>query len=58
MKFSRKYNSTTEKSVPDPFLEIEESLSGEEIISENAENLKQKDIEQGSENWKNWDDGE
>ena len=53
----KKYNSTTEKSVPDPFLEIEDALSGEEI-SEKAKNLEQENIEQGSETWKNWDDGE
>jgi len=53
-----KYNSTTEKDVPDPFLEIEKTLSDEEIINKKAENLEQKNIEQVSENWKNWDDGE
>ena len=27
-------------------------------ISKIQENLEQENIEQGSENWKNWDDGE
>jgi len=52
------YNTTTEKGVPDPFLEIKKTPSDEDIIKGKGENLEQKNIEQVPENWKNWDDGE